>query len=412
MTEALSREPIAIVGAGPAGAALAWLLASRGVPVVLIERQSDFEREFRGEVMMPSGLEALDQMGLLGGLAEIPHRVPTLFEVHLRRRLAFRVEVTPESYKDGRPVTTVSQPHLLEYIVARCSEHPCFRFVRGGSVDGLLHEDARCAGVVVRTVAGNETIRAALVVGADGRASVVRRRSGLVSRNRGAPMDVAWVKLPWPKAWGEEGRVEAYLGNGHLAIAVPAPDGRLQLAWVILKGTFGDVRARGIEAWVEAMADHVSPELGVHLREHLEQLSSPFLLKPATDHVVRWSCPGVLLIGDAAHTMSPVGGQGLNLALRDAVAAANHLVPAWQESAEGAALDLATTKVGAVRSPEIDRIQLLASMPPRLLLRKGRLAEIARSFLARYATTSFARARAEAPVNLFLYGTTELHLEV
>ncbi|MDJ0788396.1 MAG: FAD-dependent monooxygenase, partial [Myxococcota bacterium] len=315
-------------------------------------------------------------------------------------------------FRGGAPPTTVSQPHLLERLVTKASEHRSFRFVRGGRVTDLVDEGGRIAGVRLREdgAESDETLRASLVVGADGRTSIVRRKGGFQAVDLHAPMDVAWCKLPWPDAWKGERRVQAHVAGGHLLIALPAPDGQLQLAWVLLKGTFAEVRSRGIEAWVEDMAEHVTPDLAAHLRAHGGSIQRPFLLSAATDHVTRWTRPGVLLIGDAAHTMSPVGGQGLNVALRDAVVAANHLVPVLREGGTAAALDAAAERVAAERRPEIEEIQALAAMPPRLGLRGGAVAGVLRSVLARLIQLPPVQARALRVVDKFLYGTRRVEL--
>lgn len=406
------NDPVVIVGAGPAGAALAWILAARDLPVVLIERQRDFEREFRGEVMMPSGLAALAEMGMADALETVPHQTPTQLAIYFRQRLAFERSVTPDLFRDGPPPTTVSQPHLLEQFVERAYEHSHFRFVRGGTVKGLVEREGRVIGVEMNHDGQDETVPASIVIGADGRASIVRRRGGFHAIDQHAAMDVAWCKLPWPASWRGERVFQGYVGAGHLLIVLPAPDGQLQLAWVILKGTFGDVRARGIETWVEEMADHVPSELGAHIRAHADQIARPFILKAAADHVTTWTAPGVLLIGDAAHTMSPVGGQGLNLALRDAVVAANQLVPVLREGGDPQALDAAAARVEAERRPEIDEIQYLAGLPPKLGLRPGALANVGRGLAARLLQLPFVQSRAGSILDRFFYGTTEVQLWV
>jgi 2-polyprenyl-6-methoxyphenol hydroxylase-like FAD-dependent oxidoreductase len=248
-------------------------------------------------------------------------------------------------------------------------------------------------------------------VGADGRASVVRRRGEFDVATRGAPMDIVWCKLPWPEAWKEQ-QLRGYLGGGHLLIALPAPDGLLQVAWVILKGTYGEVRSRGIEEWVRVMAEHVDPELGEHLVGHVSDISRPFLLDSETDRVLGWSSPGVLLIGDAAHTMSPVGGQGLNVALRDAVVAANHLIPAFKAGVGDFELDVAAARVEAERAPEIDQIQSLAAVPPRVLMGRRFYHTWLRALIPLLANTEFGRNRAAPIAEVFFEGVTRVELRV
>jgi 2-polyprenyl-6-methoxyphenol hydroxylase-like FAD-dependent oxidoreductase len=205
--------------------------------------------------------------------------------------------------------------------------------------------------------------------------------------------------------------MRAYLGGGHLLIVYPAPDGLLQVGWVILKGAFGEFKSRGVEEWVREMANHASADLAAHLRAHTDHATRPFLLSVVTDHVTAWARPGVLLLGDAAHTMSPVGGQGINVALRDAVIAANHLVPALR-AGNSDAIDAAAARIETERRPEIDRIQQLAAQPPRLVLPRGPVARMLRRSLPLLARMPFVRAEAARTGRLFLNGVTEVTLRV
>ena len=403
--------PVVVVGAGPAGAALALLLASRGLAVTLVERQRDFEREFRGEAMMPSGLEALAALGVEVERTAIPHARPSELEIYIERRLAVRLDAS--SVADaGRSPLLVAQPALLEHLVALASRYEGFRFLRGAAVRELLVENGRVGGVRLETAAGEQRLAARLVVGADGRASIVRRRGGFVARERGTPMDVVWVRLPAPEDWARRGAARAYVGGGHLMIVFPAPEGGLQIGWVILKGGYGELKSRGIEDWVREMANHASGDLASHLRAHAEHITRPFLLSAATDRVTGWARPGVLVIGDAAHTMSPVGGQGINLALRDAIVAANRLVPALRAGAEPAALDAAAAAIEAERGPEIDRIQALAAQPPKLVLARGLLPGLARSALPFLLRLPPVRSLGARTGGLFLRGVTAVRLSV
>jgi len=201
MADAQNGLPVVIVGAGPAGAALALLLASRGIATTLIERQRDFEREFRGEVMMPSGLSVLDALGVDVEKAGLPHRRPNELEIYVERKRVAHFAADAALF-EGRTPLFVSQPALLEHLVALASRNDGFRFLRGAAVRDLVHENGRVAGVRIETAEGEEHLRAALVIGADGRASIVRRRGGFTARDLGAPMDVVWTKLPGLASWG------------------------------------------------------------------------------------------------------------------------------------------------------------------------------------------------------------------
>jgi len=407
--DASEHVQVAIVGGGPAGAALAQILASRGVQVALVERHSDFEREFRGEVLMPSGLRVLAEMGLAEPVAALPQRRPDRLLVHRNRRRVFEIDLSEAALPEA-PVA-LSQPHLLELLVERASDHAGFHVLRGVVARDLLVEGDRVRGLRLQTRSGESELRCDLVVGADGRGSVVRHRGGFHAKSLGTPMDVVWCKLPWPDIDpGQPAR--AYLGGGHLLLTLMAPDGRLQLAWVILKGTYGELRSRGVEEWVERMATHVDPALAAHLRAHVHDISRPFLLDARTERVQGWAAPGVLLLGDAAHTMSPVGGQGINVALRDAVVAANHLVPALRGGGGPAALDAAAARVEPERGPEIDRIQRLAAQPPRLVMRSGRPAAAARGLVLWLARWSWVQRAAAGTASDFLDGVTDVRLRV
>ena len=401
---------VVIVGAGPAGAALAHLLASRGVEVTLLERQRDFAREFRGEVLMPSGLRALEQLGLRG-LQEVPQRCPTSVEAFANGRSFFRQEIDLALF-DGTPPVVMSQPALLEQIVADAGRFPAFHFDRGATVRDLIREGSRVVGVVVRTGDGERKLRARLVVGADGRSSVVRRKAGLQPERKPQVMDVVWCKLPLPESVGGAAPARVYLGRGHLLFAYRAPDDRLQVAWVIQKGTFGELRSRGIDQWLQAMANHVSPDFSEHFEAHRGEVSRPFVLDAVLDRVAHWTTPGLLLLGDAAHTMSPVGGQGLNIALRDAIVAANHLVPVLASGGSEAALDAAARIVEAERVPEILKIQRMQAMPPRLLLNRAWWAEPARRLIPLLARGALARRAGARVLAGLAFGVTEVRLSV
>ncbi len=396
---------VVVVGAGPAGALLSYLLASRGVDTILVERQSDFSREFRGEVLMPSGIRALEECGV--SLDQISTSVPDVVEGYLNHRRFIRLE--NDDLGTIRP-TAVSQPELLEKLVGMAEKTGAFQLRRGHTVRGISRAEN---GVIDLRLAASgsdheQILKAPFVIGADGRSSVLRKRLAPQVRSKSNPLDVVWFKMPYPKAW-KNSRAFFELGRGHLLIAVRSPDMLLQVAWVILKGTFGELRSRGVDQWVDAMRDHVDPELAAHLREFQDQLSRPFLLDVVTDRVVGWAGPGTLLIGDAAHTMSPVGGQGINLALRDAIVAANELVPAFRKGDDPNA---ASARVETLRGPEIDRIQSLAAIPPRIAMGRSRFHAVARYAITRLVGSDLARRRGSAITSLFLDGVTKVELTI
>jgi 2-polyprenyl-6-methoxyphenol hydroxylase-like FAD-dependent oxidoreductase len=400
-----------VVGAGPAGALLAYLLARRGLRVTLLERARDFAREFRGELLMPSGLDALEQAGLWPEVDALPHVEPHGIELYLDGRLRVRQELSPELFGRHRP-RWLSQPALLEMLVAQAARFDGFRLERGATVRALLHERGRVCGVrALRDETASE-VRGELVVGADGRSSAVRRRAGLPDRADAVPMDVVWCKLPRPAFLARDEVFRGYLGRGQLMLVAPVHGGQLQVGWVIRKGSFGDLRGRGLPEWIDAMAAHASPDLAAHLRAHRGDAVEPFLLSTVSDRVQAWSSPGVLVIGDAAHTMSPVGAQGINLALRDALVAANELVPALEAGGAPGALDAACRRVEAQRAPEVREIQRLQSLPPRILLSHAWWARLALRALPRLLGSSIASARRGSLFERFAFGASEVRLRV
>jgi 2-polyprenyl-6-methoxyphenol hydroxylase-like FAD-dependent oxidoreductase len=399
---------VVIVGAGPAGAALAYLLARRQIGVTLLERQTDFAREFRGEGLMPSGSEAIGAMGLGAALDTLPQtRLEAVELFRGTRRLA---RVTPRDLNAPFP-RIVSQPALLEMLVAEAARFPAFRLERGVTVRDLVHDGARVVGVRLDAAAGSRELRGDLVIGTDGRASVLRARAGLRPERAQQAFDIVWCKVPQPD-FLDRTTARAYAGHGHFALLFPSYDGRLQIGWIINKGSFGDLRRLGVEGWVEAMADHVSPDLAAHLRAVRGAITHPFLLDVVSDRLARWSAPGLLLLGDAAHPMSPVGAQGINIALRDALVAANHLVPALLAGAAPADLDAAAARTAAERQPEVAEIQRLQQGPPGVLFGPAWRSNLLLGVLPLLARTGIVARVAGSVFRRFANGVTTVRLAV
>ena len=402
---------VAIVGAGPAGATLGYLLARNGVEVTLLERHRDFRREFRGEVLMPSGLEPYGQMGLWEALDACPHVVLRAARIYLEGRPRLRFEFDPESYGRYAP-RWVSQPALLEMLVAEGARHPGFRLERGASVTGLVEENGRTVGLRARMDGKEREIRADLVVGADGRASLVRRKGALTESRDPTPMDIVWSKVPMLPELAEDPAFRVYFGSGHLLIAAPVYDGTLQMAWIIRKGTYPEVRERGMPACLDEMANHVSPDLAAHLRRHRDDAIETFLLSTVSDRVHGWCRPGLLVIGDAAHTMSPVGAQGINIAIRDAVVAANRLIPVLSKGGDAQAIDAAARATEAERLPEVERVQRIQALPPRIILRDTWWSRAVLATLTRLPGLNLTSGRSAAVFRRFAFGLTEVRVAV
>jgi 2-polyprenyl-6-methoxyphenol hydroxylase-like FAD-dependent oxidoreductase len=400
-----------VVGAGPAGAALAFVLARRGLEVALVERQKDFAREFRGEAVMPSGIDVFRQLGLEDEFDQLAQARPTEVRIHRNGRLMAEFSAETPDQRALLP-RIVSQPQMLEMLVAQASAFPGFRFYRGTSVKEIVYRDGRAIGVRLE---GNDepAIEADVVIGADGRGSVVRRKAGLVPDHERERFDVVWFKVPRPEFLADRDHTAlVYLGRGHLMLGFPSYDGTMQFAWIIDKGEFGSLRGRGVESWVEEMALHAGPELGAHLRAHKGELLHPFVLNVVCYLLPRWTAPGLVLLGDAAHPMSPVGGQGINIALRDAVVAANHLVPALEAGATPAAIDAAAVAFQRERYAEVETLQRMQRVPPRFVFQRTWWARGALALAPLFLRLQLQGGARTAVVGRFFFGIDDVRLRV
>ncbi|HEY0377164.1 MAG TPA: FAD-dependent oxidoreductase [Pyrinomonadaceae bacterium] len=308
-----------IVGGGPGGAVLALLLARRNVPVVLLEAHDDFDREFRGDTVHPSVMEIMDHLGLADGLLRLRHSKI--------RSFTFTTPGGPVRLADLARLDTkfpfiamIPQAKFLEFITEEAKHYPHFQLTMGARVEELIEEGGVVRGVRYRERDGWHEVRAPLTVGADGRGSRLRHLAGVESVKTSPPMDVLWFRLPRfeTDAEGAMGR----FSRGCLVIMLDRAD-EWQMGYVIFKGSYQELRAKGLEAFRKALAEAV-PELGdrVELLTDWKQVS---ILSVESSRVRRWHIPGLLLIGDAAHVMSPIGGVGINYAIQDATVAHNVL---------------------------------------------------------------------------------------
>jgi 2-polyprenyl-6-methoxyphenol hydroxylase-like FAD-dependent oxidoreductase len=394
-----------IVGAGPAGATLAYLLAKRGVSVTLLERQTDFSREFRGEVLMPSGIAALREAGLRRQFDALPHKSLAAIEIFREER---RLISIPLANLDVQPLV-VPQPAMLEMIVAEAAKFPGFTLQRGTTVRDLIEENNRVVGVRADTATGPRDFRAEFVIACDGRASVIRKRAAFPQDRIMQGFDVMWGHVPGYFLDGRIGR--AYLGSGHLLIIYPSPEGHMQFGWIIDKGTFGDIRKMGAEGWLAEMSPHVSEDLRQFFAANRGALTHPFLLDVICERMREWTAPGMLLIGDAAHPMSPVGGQGINVALRDAIVAGNHLGRALAMHSDAATLDFAARNIQAERWPEVVTIQDMQQVAPRFIVSNSLLSRIVTSTPAIAFAKTFLSSFFVRRFDPFLHGTTRVQME-
>lgn len=344
---------VVIVGAGPVGATLALLLVQRGIAVQLVESSRSFRRQFRGEALMPSGLEALEQMGLLPLLDSLPHRPLDVWEFWINQRLLFRVEEPMEA--GGRPCTLVSQPALLEALIEQASTYPHFKFVQGTAVQELLWAGEQVTGV---RLSNGEEQTADLVIGTDGRNSAVRQHAQLsIEYSSDQHFNVLWFKLATSPRFEADNIFYSILQDRDAFGLFCSSESHLQVGWVLHDDAPLDWKQVD---WVETLAATSPPWLAEHFRTQAQTLERPVLLSIVVGRCPQWSKPGVLLLGDAAHPMSPIRAQGINMALRDGIVAANHLVPLLQQQeVEPGAIATALSTIQAEREPEIIRVQQL-----------------------------------------------------
>jgi 2-polyprenyl-6-methoxyphenol hydroxylase-like FAD-dependent oxidoreductase len=322
------RTRCCIVGGGPAGMMLGFLLARAGVDVVVLEKHADFLRDFRGDTIHPSTLEVMHELGLLQQFLRRPHQELSRLDGQIGNT---RVTMADFSHLPTRCkfIAFMPQWEFLNFLAEQGRRYPEFHVRMETEVTALLVEGGRVAGVEARTSQGPLRVEADLVIGADGRSSIVRERAGLESIELGAPMDALWMQVS--KASPDPGQTFGRIAAGQILVLIDRGD-YWQCAYVIPKGKFEEIRARGLPALRQALAT-LAPFLGDRVVE-LRDWSDVKLLTVKVDRLRRWSRPGLLCIGDAAHAMSPIGGVGINLAIQDAVAAANILaLPLKQGSA-------------------------------------------------------------------------------
>jgi 2-polyprenyl-6-methoxyphenol hydroxylase-like FAD-dependent oxidoreductase len=342
---------VVIVGGGPTGATLALLLVRRGIRVKLIEAARDFRRQFRGEALMPSGQKALQAMGLWDLLSDIPHKTLDAWEFFLNGRSLFRVDEPIES--GGQPTTLVSQPDLLAKLIQIASTYSEFEFITGEAVRELLFdENGRIGGVKL----GGREIKAQMVIAADGRNSTIRKQAGLTLQQQSHTIDLLWFKLQAGSLLESENIFCSILKDRYGFGLFRGSEEQLQIGW----GLHQDDRPNWQETnWLEMLSTNSPPWLVEHLKTYGHTLSKPMLLSVVVGRCDRWWQPGLLLLGDAVHPMSPIRAQGINMALRDVIVAANHLLPLLQSKAEATAIDTVLPLIQQEREPEIIRIQQL-----------------------------------------------------
>jgi 2-polyprenyl-6-methoxyphenol hydroxylase-like FAD-dependent oxidoreductase len=338
-----------VAGGGPAGIMLGLLLARAGVEVLVLEKHADFLRDFRGDTIHPSTLEVMHELGLLEDLLKLPHQKAPRLTARVGGLAVTVADFTHLPTRCGF-IAFMPQWDFLNFLAEHGASYPTFKLRMRAEVTGLIEEAGRVVGLLATTPDGPLEVRASLIIGADGRHSVVRARADLQVDEFGAPMDVLWFRLSRrpddpedPVARFEMGRIFIMLNRGEC----------WQCGFVIPKGSFEQLRERGLEAFrggVAQLALFVADRVG-----ELRDWEAIKLLTVRVDRLRQWYRPGLLCIGDAAHAMSPVGGVGINLAIQDAVAAANLLAVPLRE--------------GRLTADDLRRVQRRREWPTRITQR-------------------------------------------
>jgi 2-polyprenyl-6-methoxyphenol hydroxylase-like FAD-dependent oxidoreductase len=340
------RTTCAIAGGGPAGMMLGFLLARAGVAVVVFEKHRDFLRDFRGDTIHPSTLQVMYELGLLDAFLALPHQ-----KVHELHGIVGGTEIALADFRHLPThchfIAMMPQWDFLDFLARQGTRYPGFHLAMRAEVTDLIEAGGRVVGVRGAGPDGAFETRADLVVGADGRHSIVRERAGLKVVTLGAPIDVLWMRLS--KRSGDPQETAGRIDRGRMLVTLDRGD-YWQCAFVIRKDGFQAVRARGLDRF---RADIVA--IAPFLRDRVAELrdwDDIKLLTVMVDRLERWWRPGLLCIGDSAHAMSPIGGVGINLAIQDAVAAANILA--------------APLRDGAPSEADLARVQRRRELPTKL----------------------------------------------
>jgi 2-polyprenyl-6-methoxyphenol hydroxylase-like FAD-dependent oxidoreductase len=308
-----------VIGGGPAGVMLGYLLARAGVQVTVLEKHTDFFRDFRGDTIHPSTLEVMHELGLLERLLQVKHSKVNGMSVTIGGQ-SFKMADFSHLPTVAKYIALMPQWDFLSFLAGEAARFPGFTLRMGWEATGLRRRGGRVAGVVAKTPEGVVEIEAELSVGCDGRHAISRDAAGLQVVEEGVPIDVLWLRVP--RRAGDPENALGYVNYGRALILIDRDD-YFQAGFIIAKGAYGAIQSEGLEAF-RASIERLAPFLAGRTGE-IDSWEKVKLLTVQINHLERWWTPGLLCIGDAAHAMSPVGGIGINIALQDAVAAANIL---------------------------------------------------------------------------------------
>ncbi|MGD0730047.1 MAG: FAD-dependent oxidoreductase [Terracidiphilus sp.] len=354
MTSAVVETGCCIVGGGPAGVMLGYLLARQGVEVTVLEKHDDFFRDFRGDTVHPSTMEVLKELGLLEEFLKLPHQQV--------ERLGLNIGGCTFEGADFSHVPThckfvalMPQWDFLNFLSSHAKKFPPFQLLMGHEAVDVLRDGERIVGVVARNGEREVKVHADLVVGCDGRHSVTRGAAGLEVIEHGVPIDVLWFRIS--RRQGDPAQVLGNVNYGKAMILIDRSD-YFQAGFLIAKGSYDNIRARGMDAFRAGILE-LAPWLAERVNE-LRDWEQIKILTVQINRLRRWHRPGVLCIGDAAHAMSPAGGVGINLAIQDAVAAANLLATPLRERDLSEAIVAAVEKRRTFPTRVTQAIQIVA----------------------------------------------------
>jgi len=315
-----------VAGGGPAGVMVGYLLARAGIRTLILEKHKDFLRDFRGDTVHASTLEVIYELGLLDEFLKRPHQ--ELREIRGRiGGVEVRLADLTHLPTHCRFIALMPQWDFLNFLAEQGKKFPAFQLLMEAEVTSLIEKDGRIAGVEADTEQGRLKVKADLVIAADGRNSDVRKLAGLEVEDLGAPIDLLWMRIS--KKAGDPRQVLGYFNRGRVLVMLDRGD-YWQCAFLILKGQFDEIRAEGLPHFREEIAG-IAPFLKDRVTDgEPASWDDVKLLSVRVDRLRRWWRPGLLCIGDSAHAMSPIGGVGINLAIQDAVAAANILAGPWK----------------------------------------------------------------------------------
>ena len=320
-----------VAGGGPAGMMLGLLLARAGIDVVVLEKHADFLRDFRGDTVHPSTLQVMHELGLLEAFLTRPHDEVRSFGAQIGDSFVQIADFTHLPTRCGF-IAFMPQWEFLDFLAVEARRYPSFRLMMRTEATGLLREGDLVTGVSAQAEGGPMRIEAELVIATDGRHSTLRAAAGLAVEELGAPMDVLWLRLS--RNSGDPGQALGRIDAGRVFVMLNRGD-YWQCAFVIVKDGFEPIKTAGLPAF-RAEIVRLAPYLHDRVQE-IDDWERVKLLTVAVNRLRQWYLPGLLLIGDAAHAMSPIGGVGINLAVQDAVAAANVLVPRLRQGKAGLA---------------------------------------------------------------------------